>query len=220
MIPMTMTFSLMNYTYLESMMRGSPANAIWLQSTAPVWVLIIGVFLFREIAHLRDWILVAFCVAGIGVILFYESKGQAFDAVLYGLASGMFYAGVVLSLRQLRQFDSAWLVALNHSVTAIVLLPFMLRESHAYWPSGIQWVLLAGFGMLQMGLPYVLFARGLRTIPGHEAAGIGLVEPLLVPLWVYVAWGDKPAWWAVVGGGLILMGLLVRFASEVWQRRS
>jgi drug/metabolite transporter (DMT)-like permease len=102
-------------------------------------------------------------------------------------------------------------VALNHLVTAIVLAPIALRGPH--FPNGIQWLLLAGLGMLQMGLPYVLFARGLKSIPGHEATGIGLVEPLLVPVWVYLAWGDQPRWWTLVGGGLILLGLAIRYIS-------
>ncbi|HZN36276.1 MAG TPA: EamA family transporter, partial [Pirellulaceae bacterium] len=55
------------------------------------------------------------------------------------------------------------------------------------------------------------FARGLRSIPGHEATGIGLTEPILVPVWVVLAWGDRPAWWTLVGGGLILVGLAVRY---------
>ena len=62
-----------------------------------------------------------------------------------------------------------------------------------------------------MGLPYVLFARGLKRIPGHEATAIGLIEPLLNPLWVFAAWGDKPAWWTIVGGLFILIGLAIRY---------
>ena len=44
-------------------------------------------------------------------------------------------------------------------------------------------------GMLQMGLPYWLFAKSVKQIPGHEATGIVILEPILVPLWVYIAWG-------------------------------
>jgi drug/metabolite transporter, DME family len=211
LIPAAATFAAMNYTYLTAMTKGSAANAIWLQCTAPVWVLLIGVFVFGEHAVGRDWLLVAFAAAGVAVILHYESRGASFEAVLWGLASGVFYAGVVLSLRQLRDMESAWLVALNHLATALVLAPFAFQTDH--FPSGVQWLLLAGLGMLQMGLPYVLFARGLKQIPGHEATGIGLVEPLLVPLWVYLAWGDKSAWWTLVGGGLILVGLAIRYLS-------
>jgi drug/metabolite transporter (DMT)-like permease len=67
-----------------------------------------------------------------------------------------------------------------------------------------------------MGLPYVLFMRGLRTVPSHEAAGIVLVEPVLVPFWVYLAWHGYPsyqptAWWTLAGGALILAGLVLRY---------
>jgi drug/metabolite transporter, DME family len=213
LLPATATFAAMNYTYLTAMAKGSAANAIWLQCTAPVWVLLIGVLVFHERAVWRDWLLVAFAAVGVAVILHYESQGESLDAVFWGLASGVFYAGVVLSLRQLREMESVWLVALNHLVTALVLAPLAFRGSH--FPSGMQWLLLAGLGVIQMGLPYILFARGLKHIPGHEATGIGLVEPLLVPVWVYLAWGDQPAWWTLVGGGLILVGLAIRYFSTM-----
>lgn len=209
LVPMVAAFAAMNYTYLTAMAKGSAANAIWLQCTAPVWVLLVGVLVFGERAVGRDWLLVGFAAAGVAIILHYEWQQFALEAVLWGLASGVFYAGVVLSLRQLREMDSAWLTALNHLVTAVVLAPLALGGG--YVPAGRQWLLLAGLGIVQMGLPYVLFARGLKGIAGHEATGIGLLEPLLVPLWVYLAWGDRPAWWTLVGGGLILVGLAIRY---------
>jgi drug/metabolite transporter, DME family len=218
LMPMTVIFAAMNYTYLTAMVEGSAANAIWLQCTAPVWVLLVGVFVFGERAVWRDWAMVAFAAAGVGLILLFESRGAALDAVGWGLAAGITYAGVVLALRHLRDYDPVWLAALNHLVTLIVLAPFAVGG--AYIPSGIQWLLLAGLGILQMGLPYVLFAHGLKRIAGHEATGIGLIEPLLVPLWVYLAWGDKPAWWTLAGGALILVGLAIRFIEPPRNRRT
>jgi len=209
LIPMAAMFAGMNYSYLSAMAKGSAANAIWLQCTAPVWVLLVGVLVFRERAVWRDWLLVAFVAAGVSLILYFESRGMALEAVGWGLVSGLFYAGVVLALRHLRELDPVWLAALNHLVTAVVLAPLAFAGS--YRPSGIQWLLLAGLGILQMGLPYVLFARGLQRIPGHEATGVAMIEPLLVPVWVYLAWGDWPAWWTLVGGGLILTGLAIRY---------
>jgi drug/metabolite transporter (DMT)-like permease len=209
LVPMTLMFAGMNYAYLTSMATGSAANAIWLQCTGQVWVLLIGVFIFKERAVWRDWLFVGFAAAGVAVILHYESRGVAFEAVLWGLASGALYGGIVLALRQLRDLDPVWLAAMNHLVTAVALAPFAFTSG--YFPSGIQWLLLAVFGMVQMGLPYVLFAHALRRIPGHEALGIGMIEPILVPAWVYLAWGDPPAWWTLVGGGFILAGLALRY---------
>ncbi len=212
---MTILFAGMNYTYLTAMVKGTAANAIWLQCTAPVWVLLVGVFVFGERAVWRDWFMIACAMVGIGVIVYFESQGVAFDAVVWGIASSFCFAGVVLSLRQLRGFDSVWLAALNHLVTVIVLAPFVFGE--APLPTGVQWLVLAALGALQMGLPYVLFAYSLKRIAGHEATGIGLIEPLLNPIWVFLAWGDRPAWWTLVGGMLILLGLAIRF---LWIPRS
>jgi DME family drug/metabolite transporter len=227
LVPMTLLFAAMNYTYLTAMANGSAANAIWLQCTAPVWVLLVGVFVFGERATWRDWVLIGFVAAGVGVILFYESRGASLPAVFWGLAAGALYGGIVLSLRQLRAFDSAWMAMLNHSVTAVVLLPLAMRwiadpfaaeqpvtaasSAAPHFPHGIQWLLLAAFGILQMGLPYVLFARALRSIAGHEATGIGLLEPIVMPLWVWLAWHEAPRWWTMAGGALILAGLAIRY---------
>lgn len=217
LVPMMFLFVGMNYTYLTAMVKGSAANAIWLQCTAPVWVLLVGVFVFGERAIFRDWVMVACAAIGIGTIVYFESQGLALDAALWALASSLFYAGVVLSLRQLRKFNPVWMAALNLLATAVILAPFALAKSNFHLPCGVQWLYLAAFGILQMGTPYVLFAFGLKRIPGHEATAISLVEPLLNPTWVLLAWGDKPAWWTLVGGLWILIGLAIRYA---WPSRT
>jgi drug/metabolite transporter, DME family len=215
LVPMMVLFVGMNYTYLTAMEKGSAANAIWLQCTAPVWVLLVGVLVFGERAIVRDWLMVTFAVLGIGIIVYFESYGVALEAVAWALASSFFYAGVVLSLRQLRGFNAVWMAALNHLATVVVLAPLAFADLD--FPRGNQWLYLAAFGILQMGMPYVLFAHGLKRIPGHEATAIGLIEPLLNPMWVLLAWGDRPAWWTLAGGVCILIGLAVRY---LWPSRT
>lgn len=214
LVPMVIVFALMNYAYLTSITLTTAANAIWLQNVAPVWVFVIGVFVFGEPVRRGDWILVLLSGLGVGFIIYFEAQGQQFLGTLFGLASGVTYAGVILSVRQLRDHDAAWLIMLNLLVTAIVLLPFVLY--YRVWPEGRQWGYLVAFGPLQLGLPYFLFARGVRSIAGHEASGIALLEPILVPVWVYLAWHNTstyqaPHWWTFVGGALILMALILKF---------
>ena len=69
---------------------------------------------------------------------------------MWGLASGVCYAAVVLALRRLRAQDATWLAALNHLVTAIFLAPF--AAASGYFPTGSQWALLAAFGVLAIFL--------------------------------------------------------------------
>jgi drug/metabolite transporter, DME family len=216
LVPMVLIFAAMNYTYLTAMTRTTAANAIWLQNVAPVWVFLVGVFVFGERIEPGDWVLVLCGAAGVGFIVLFEARGEQLMGVIFGVLSGLTFAGVVLSVRQLRGVDAAWLIALNLAVTAVLLSPVVVADD--LWPTGRQFVYLTAFGMLQLGLPYYLFARGVRWIAGHEASGIALLEPILVPVWVFLAWHAEPTyqppqWWTYVGGCLILTGLLWRFVG-------
>ena len=221
LLPMVTVFALMNWTYLSGMVYCEASLAIWLQYTSPAWVFLLSWIFWHEQPKRKNWILLAFAAVGVAVILYAELVGASSKGVLFGLSSGLFFAGVVVCLRGLRDLDAAWIIFLNHAVTAILFSPSVLT-SEVSWPSGSQWIYLAMFGGLQMGLPYVLFARGLKSISSHEASGISLLEPVLVPLWVYVAWRnsvdyDFPAITTLVGATLILIGLLF---SLDWPSRS
>jgi drug/metabolite transporter (DMT)-like permease len=225
LVPMSLCFAAMNVTYLSAMARTTAANAIWLQSTAPAWVFLLGVAVLGERVSRRDWLMLDCGLAGVAVILACElghtnpagPMGSGQGGVLLALASGVCYAGVVLSLRGLRAENGAWLVAVNQVVSAVATAPYVL--SLGIWPTAGQLLALALFGVAQMGLPYLLFARGLRTVSSHEAAGLALLEPLLVPVWTFAVWGEETPWWTLAGGGLILAGLASRYGWPRMPRR-
>jgi drug/metabolite transporter (DMT)-like permease len=136
---------------------------------------------------------------------------------LLGILSGVTYAGVILSIRSMPQEDPAWLIAVNHIVTALLVAPIVLWLGSAI-PTGSLWLVLAALGIFQMGLPYFLFAHGLKSTPSHIAALITLLEPILLPIWVHwTRHGDpdyvSPGWWTWVGAGLILLGLFTRYVT-------
>ncbi len=222
LIPAAIFFALMNYCYLTAMTTTTAANAIWLQYTAPAWVLVVGVWLLKEPFKPIDIVTVLFTLLGVAVIVtgelrHTESSQLGREGVFWGLAAGMMYAGVILSIRALRNMNSAWIVAVCHVAATLFLLPWIVVEGD--WPPRpvLGWV--AAFGFLQLGLPYLLFAKGTRTISGHEASFIGLLEPILVPLWAYAFWRhtqqyQAPALWTLLGGGCILAGLVIRFVKQ------
>jgi drug/metabolite transporter (DMT)-like permease len=217
LIPLCLTFAAMNLTYLSAMTLSTAANAIWLQSTAPWWVFLAGALFFREPFAPSQRIPLVVGGLGLAIILWFEVQGQARAGVLCGLISGITYAGVVMSLRALRDQDSVWLIVVSHLATATLMLPYIVWLN--IWPGMEQFPVLAAFGLLQMAVPYVFFARGLRSVTSQEATVIGLLEPLLLPVWVYLAWSEVPAPWTVVGGGLILTGLLLQYAAPLLRAR-
>ena len=210
LVPLTLCFTLMSVTFMTAMARTTAGNAIWLQAVYPWWVFLLSVWLLRQPVVRRDLIPLAFGMLGVGLILYCElSRGQPAAGVACGTAAGFFFAGVVILLWRLSSHDPAWLIALNHAVTAVALLPWIVHLG--CWPSVKQLAVLAGFGVFQMAIPYVLLLRGLRAISTQEAAAIGLLEPTLVPLWVYLAGLEVTAWWTIAGAGLILTGLVLRY---------
>ncbi len=220
LLPAAASFAIMNATFLLAMTFTTAANAIWLQYTAPLWVFLVGTFLLGEVALRRDVWMVTLGMLGVGVILWCEwNWGPATNThrwgAMWGLAAGVSFASVMLSLRYVRDLPGVWVICICHLSAAILLAPLVIpRYGLALKVTTLTW--LAAFGILQMAIPYLLFARGLRYLTGHEASCITLLEPLLVPAWVFLLWRNSPgyqppSWWTWLGAGLILAGLLVRY---------
>jgi len=217
---MVLCFAGVNICYLSAMTLGTAANAIWLQNTAPLWVMLFGAYALREPFTRKQAVSALFLVAGLLVIIIPGLRNEQPASVLLGLASGVFYAAVVVTLRALRNEDGAWLVVLNHLGAAIIIAPFLVSGTFVA-PSPAQLVTLALFGFIQMGLAYYCFSRGLRSVGGSEAALIALLEPLLVPVWAYAISGERPSAATAVGACAILCGLAYEvLARSTVHRRS
>jgi drug/metabolite transporter (DMT)-like permease len=208
LVPFVLSFAGMNLLFVTAMTRTTAAAAIFLQYTSTAWAFLFSIFLLREPAD-RANLLALFCaLAGLGWIVAGDWNTDYFAGNLLALGSGACYAGVIITLKLLRDEDSAWLVGLCHAGAGLLLLPMVATRSLALSP--LQWSVISVFGMVQMGLPYVIFAGALRRIPIQDAALLTLLEPILNPLWVYCLWGESVGFSTWVGGGLILSGLAIR----------
>lgn len=207
-------FAAMNWTFSTALARGTAANAIFLQYAAPVWVYLFGIAYLRERPDARSTVSVLLCGVGVVVILAGGWDGDDATVVSLALASGVFYAGVLIGLHSFAAESPRWLTVLNHLTAAAVLLPWAVRLP---LPSAGQLAWLFLFGVVQLALPYWLMARGLQTISAREAGMLTLLEPLLNPLWAFLVAPDteRPPAATWLGGACILCGLVYRY----WPRR-
>jgi DME family drug/metabolite transporter len=219
MLLMLAFFALMNWTYMTALTQGPAAQAVLLQYTAPLWVILAGVYVLREPVDRRNAVTVAVGLAG-AVVLIAGNAQQAESSprnspwvIGMGLSSGLAYAGVLICLRLLREVSAAWLTLWNHLGAGLVLLPTVVMLP---WPTLSQLLFLALFGAVQMGLPYWLIARSLRVVSPQEVGAITLIEPLLLPLWAYLLAPDieTPTLYTWLGGGCILAALAWRYAPR------
>lgn len=183
------------------------ANAIILQYTAPIFVFIFVRLLFRETIKKLDLLALIVGMVGLGII-FTGSRGTP-DArgVSMAILSGFLFSLYMINLRFLRELKPAFLTFMNNLACALLLLPLIESLSLSWREAFALFVM----GVVQLGIPYFLFSKGLETIPIQEASLIVLVEPVLNPVWVALMVGEFPSASTILGGGFILGGLGLRY---------
>jgi DME family drug/metabolite transporter len=209
-----LAFALMNALFVSAMALGSSANTILLQYTAPMWVYLICVLILREPAQRRGTVTLLIGLAGIGILLTGGWTESQLPTLALALGSGFSYALVMIGLRVQRGESPRWLTAFNHLLSAIVLLPIVWHHPLPSWP---QLAVLFLYGTVQMSLPYLLLAVGLRCLSPQEVGTLTLIEPVLNPLWAYLASPatETPSSWTLIGGACIVGALAWRY----WPRR-
>lgn len=196
------------------------ANTIFLQSTAPLYLLLLGPWLLREPIRARDLGFMAAVAAGL--LLFFvgveRPRATAPDPVhgnLLAAASGLTWALTVCGLRWL---ESGGRHPSGSGMAAVVAgnvfafaggLPFALPVGR-HDPT--DWLVILYLGVFQIGLAYLLVTAGLRGLTAFAGAMILLLEPALNPLWAWVVHGEVPGPQALAGGALILGAT----ALKVW----
>jgi drug/metabolite transporter, DME family len=221
MAVMVPTFAAMNALFISAIALGTAANAILLQNSAPFFVYFVSVYWLGEPADRRSLYALFLGMAGMVVIVAGTGTvGGRFDVTLMALGSGITYGIIILCLRQMRDVSSQWLIAQNHLGSACFLgLAILVANGAGFWldwvtmPTARQLGVLTVWGTIQMGLPYWLFARGLRSVSPQEAGAITLLEPLLNPVWAYLISPetDTPPTTTWLGGALILGALAYRY---------
>jgi drug/metabolite transporter (DMT)-like permease len=214
MVPLGLAFAATMGFYLGAIKATTAANAIFLQCSSTFWTIPLAAWLLRERVDRRSLAGIALAMVGVALIVARGRDGRAGEGwgIALGLASGVGYAGIVVGLRGLRDLDSVWLAAFNNIVAAAALGLWVGASSGTIpLPEPREWPILVAFGIVQLAIPYALFARGLRSVQAPEAALITLLEPVLNPLWVWLRHGERPADASMVGGMFLLAGMAIRY---------
>jgi len=183
------------------------ANAIFLQYTAPVYVALIGRWYLGERASRIDWLVIAVALAGIALFFLDRLTIAGLWGNILALGSGLAFALVALFLRKEKAGSPIASIVLGNVIVAVAGAPFMF-QAPSLGEDGLWRLVL--LGTVQLGLPYVFYATAIKQVSALEATLIPLLEPVLNPLWVMLALGERPGPWAIVGGLLVLSAVLGR----------
>lgn len=204
-------FTVMTAAFVIANTMTAAANAIVLQYTAPVWVVLLSPLLLREKPRLVELPPLALAMVGVAVILAFQPRSDL-GGLSVALTSGLGYAALTVALRGLRPVNPTVVVAMNFVGSALLLL-----LPTAIWGSfrltGVQFGVIVLMSVIQFALPYMLFSWSLQRIEAHRASLITLLEMVLNPVWTLLAMGEQPPRATLLGGPLILLGVAAWMAA-------
>lgn len=183
------------------------ANAIFLQSTAPIYVLIFEPILTKTKWEKINIVTIAVCFSG--MILFFlgdltpgDIKGNL-AALLAGVAFAAFFLGMKKNDKQYGEAS----IFYGNLIVAIVCIPFLFEMNTLTFSDFWK---LSFLGVFQIAFAYAFFSYGIKRIPAVEASIISMLEPVLNPIWVFIGYGEVPSVYAIIGGIIIISAITIR----------
>src|SRR5687768_6229114 len=196
------------------------ANAIFLQYSAPVYLLILEPLVYKEKFRARDLITVLVCIGGMALFFVGQLRSQDVTGNLMALTSGLFFAIYFLLLRhpRAREVNRASSVIYGNLLVVLVCAPWGLPAVSQLTRHDLLSVMY--LGVIQLGLSYVLFTIGMsRGVRSLDAGIICYIEPVLNPVWVFLVLRERPSRWALIGGAIIITAVIIHMLLDAHSKR-
>ncbi|HCO70527.1 MAG TPA: EamA family transporter [Mesotoga infera] len=186
------------------------ANAILLQSTAPIYVALLSAWVLKEKAMLLDWITIVTVFGGMALFFFEKLDTRGMVGNVMAVASGITFALFNIFMRLQKDGSPVESVLLGNILAAAVGIPFLSGSL----PSLSGWVSLIILGVAQLGLSYIFYSEAIKHSTALEAILILMIEPILSPVWVFLFMGEIPGRLPMMGGAIVIGAITIRFIAR------
>jgi len=209
-------FAIASSTFVMAMQYTTIANILLMQAGVPLIAALVSFLVFRERVDGATWVAIAVVILGVAIMVSESLTGQVSPigdslSLLVALA----FAGATVITRRHAQVGMMPAVCTGTIIAALAASSLM--GSVVVSPGNAA--LLFVFGALNLGLGMALFVRGVRLVPAALAALIGVAEPVLGPLWVWLVHGEVPNARTLLGGAVVFLALLAHLGWQFRQQR-
>lgn len=183
------------------------ANAIFLQYTAPIYVLVLEPILLKT--ELKKINVISVIISFLGMTLFFvgELSPSHLEGNIVAIISGLCFAGFLLGIRKSSEEFRIPSIFLGN-ILIILICSFSITNELKI--SLDDFFMVAYLGIFQIGFAYAVFTYSIKRIEGIEAALVAMIEPIMNPIWVFIGYGEKPSSFAILGGLIILTTITIR----------
>jgi len=201
--------------YISANKLTTAANAIVLQYSAPIFILILSALLFRQRFRRGDILTVALTTLGISLFFFDKLSNESMLGNLLAVLAGVFFASMFVVAGHADDQSRSSGILLAHLMTAVVGLPFFFFSQNPFSMPALGAIF--ALGILQLGIPYMLYGIAARNCSPLSCSLISFIEPLLNPVWVFLFNGETPGFYALLGGAIVLVTVV---AYTVWSSKA
>ena len=194
------------FLFILSTRLTTAANAIFLQYTAPIYVIIFGVWFLCERPRRVDWITMFVIFAGMLLFFGHDLALEGLYGNLAAALSGVALALLIVSSRALKDGHPAQIFLIGSCLGGLIGLPSLVQETWKLTDIAI----ILYLGIFQTGLALALYSIAIRQVPALESNLILMLEPVLNPVWVFLVIGEAPAPLALIGSAVVLGAIAVR----------
>lgn len=181
------------------------ANAIVLQFTSPVFIVIFSALFLHKKIRRADLLAVLFTLAGIALFFFDQLEPGYIGGNLVAILAGMFMAGMYMTVGELEGEERFSAIVTGQFFTFLIGFPFFLFTNTPFTPAAVISVLI--LGVFQLGISYILYVKASQYCPPLACCLLGAVEPLLNPIWVFLFDGERPGFFALIGCVIVVVSV-------------
>lgn len=183
------------------------ANAIVLQFTSPVFLVVFSALFLKQRIRRADIAVVVMTLLGIALFFLDQLKPGYLLGNLVAIGAGMFMAGMFMTVGEMEGEERFSAIVTGQFITFLAGLPFIVITRPAFTPGAALSIL--ALGVFQLGISYILYVKASRYCPPLACCLLGAVEPLLNPVWVFLFDGERPGFFALIGSVVVVASVTV-----------
>jgi len=179
--------------------------------SAPVLAGLLG-WAFLAERPTRRWYLATLLAVLGGIFLIFPSQKLAVDplGIALALLSGLSYAVFSVSTKgMLGNTPPDAAMAIVFTLGAVFLAPILFTADMSWLAETNGWISALFLGLISTALAYILFARGLVSVPVAKAVTLTLAEPLTAGLLGIFLLGEVLTIKSTIGITLLVVGLII-----------
>ena len=190
------------FAFVSANKMTTAANAIVLQFTSPVFILIISALVFHQHFHRMDLITVVVTLFGISLFFFDKLGAGKLIGNCLAILAGLFMAGMYVITGRTDDDSRMSGILFGHLLTAVIGVPMIFIFPTPVSSTAV--ISILALGVIQLGIPYILYGLAVKDCPPLACSLVGAIEPLLNPLWVFLFDGERPGKFALLGGAIVI----------------